>query len=156
MESRNRFQGMNSASLCGLEGQYDNPIPPRFLAPIDSLKIQLRRRPVSLAGGVHKFYSTYKEPEPGFLGIPYTMFTLQNSFKPLLLKGRRELNPLVEVTVNSKEVNSQDFCSNYVQQFGLSTMPHSLRETLSPGQATFIRAWNYSIVQYSSSVTSSG
>jgi hypothetical protein len=54
--------------------------------------------------------------------------------------------------VNSKEENSQDFCSNYVQEFGLSTMPHSLRETLSSGQATFIRAWNYSTVQYSSSV----
>ncbi len=30
---------MNSASLCSLAGRYDNPIPPRFLAPIDSLKI---------------------------------------------------------------------------------------------------------------------
>ncbi len=26
-------------SLCSLAGRYDNPIPPRFLAPIDSLKI---------------------------------------------------------------------------------------------------------------------
>jgi len=33
------FQGMNSASLCSLAGQYDNPIPTRFLAPIDCLKI---------------------------------------------------------------------------------------------------------------------
>jgi hypothetical protein len=39
MEPRNRFQGMNSASLCSLAGRYDNPFPPRFLAPIDSLKI---------------------------------------------------------------------------------------------------------------------
>ncbi len=39
MEPRNRFQGMNSASLCSLAGRYDNPIPPRFLVPIDSLKI---------------------------------------------------------------------------------------------------------------------
>jgi hypothetical protein len=30
---------MNSSSLCSLAGRYDNPIPPRFLAPIDSLKI---------------------------------------------------------------------------------------------------------------------
>ncbi len=30
---------MNSASLCILAGRYDNPIPPRFLAPIDFLKI---------------------------------------------------------------------------------------------------------------------
>ncbi len=33
------FQGMNSAGLCSLAGRYDNPIPPRFLAPIDFLKI---------------------------------------------------------------------------------------------------------------------
>jgi hypothetical protein len=39
MEPRNRFKGMNSASLCSLVGRYDNPIPPRFIAPIDSLKI---------------------------------------------------------------------------------------------------------------------
>ncbi len=39
MGPRNWFQGMNSASLCSLAGQYDNPIPPRFLAPIDFLKI---------------------------------------------------------------------------------------------------------------------
>ncbi len=30
---------MNSVSLCSLAGRYDNPIPPRFLAPIDGLKI---------------------------------------------------------------------------------------------------------------------
>jgi hypothetical protein len=30
---------INSASLCSLAGQYDNPIPTRFLAPIDCLKI---------------------------------------------------------------------------------------------------------------------
>jgi hypothetical protein len=39
MEPRNRFQGMNSASLCSLAGRYDQPLPPRFLAPIDCLKI---------------------------------------------------------------------------------------------------------------------
>jgi hypothetical protein len=39
MEHKNRFKGMNSASLCSLAGLYDNPIPPRFLAPIDFLKI---------------------------------------------------------------------------------------------------------------------
>ncbi len=30
---------MNSASLCSLAGRYDDPIPARFLAPIDFLKI---------------------------------------------------------------------------------------------------------------------
>jgi hypothetical protein len=40
MEPRNRFQGMNSASLCSLAGRYyDNPIPSRFLVPIDCIKI---------------------------------------------------------------------------------------------------------------------
>ncbi len=39
MEPRNRFQGINSASQCSLAGRYDNPIPTRFLAPIDCLKI---------------------------------------------------------------------------------------------------------------------
>ncbi len=39
MEPENRFQGKNSASLCSLAGRYDNPIPIRFLAPIDCLKI---------------------------------------------------------------------------------------------------------------------
>jgi hypothetical protein len=30
---------MNSATLCSLAGRYENPIPPRCLAPIDFLKI---------------------------------------------------------------------------------------------------------------------
>jgi hypothetical protein len=42
------------------------------------------------------------------LRFPYTMFTLQTSFKPLLLKGRG-VNPLVEMTLNSKEDISEDF-----------------------------------------------
>jgi hypothetical protein len=35
----NRFQGTNSARLCSLAGRYDNPIPSRYLAPINCLKI---------------------------------------------------------------------------------------------------------------------
>jgi hypothetical protein len=35
----NWFQEMDFASLGSLAGRYDNPIPPRFLAPIDFLKI---------------------------------------------------------------------------------------------------------------------
>ncbi len=30
---------MKSASLCSLVGRYDNPIPTRFLSPLDCLKI---------------------------------------------------------------------------------------------------------------------
>jgi hypothetical protein len=57
------------------------------------------------------------------------MFTLQSSFKPLLLGGgavggggvENRLAEVSQVTVNSKEENSQDFCDcpNYVQEFGL-------------------------------------
>ncbi len=39
MEPRNRFQGIYSASLWRPGGRYDNPIPTRFPAPIDGLKI---------------------------------------------------------------------------------------------------------------------
>ncbi len=42
MGPRNWCQGMNSASLCSLAGRYENPIPPRCLAPIDFLKIPAR------------------------------------------------------------------------------------------------------------------
>jgi hypothetical protein len=38
-EPRNPFQGIDSASLCSLAGRYDNPIPTRFLVPIDCSKI---------------------------------------------------------------------------------------------------------------------
>jgi hypothetical protein len=48
-ELRNRFKGINSASLCSLAGRYDNPIPTRFLAPIDCLKIPAQ---ATQAGGI--------------------------------------------------------------------------------------------------------
>jgi hypothetical protein len=35
---------MNSANLCSLAGRYNNPIPPRSLAPIDCLKIQALKK----------------------------------------------------------------------------------------------------------------
>jgi hypothetical protein len=38
-ESKDRFQGTNSARLCSLTGKYNSPIPTRFLAPVDCLKI---------------------------------------------------------------------------------------------------------------------
>jgi hypothetical protein len=56
---------------------------------------------------------TYNFVEFSDLWFPYTMFTLQTSFKPLL---RGEWDPLVEVTVNSKEEN---FSPNYDKEFSL-------------------------------------
>jgi hypothetical protein len=68
-----------------------------------------------------------------FLGI---ILTLQTSFKPLLLGGGGGgLNPLVEVTVNSKEENSEDFCFNYVQEFGLWELALSWRVGVLPSLA---------------------
>jgi hypothetical protein len=36
---RNRFQGINSTSLCSLPGRYDNPVPIQCIVPIDYPKI---------------------------------------------------------------------------------------------------------------------
>jgi hypothetical protein len=41
-ETRNLFQRTVSASLCSLAGRYGNPIPTRFLAPLDCKKFQHR------------------------------------------------------------------------------------------------------------------
>jgi hypothetical protein len=41
-EPRNRFQGIDSASICSLTGRYNNPIPTWFLAPIDCSKISVQ------------------------------------------------------------------------------------------------------------------
>jgi hypothetical protein len=38
-DPRNRFQGVDNASLFRLAGRFDNYIPTRFLAPIDCYKI---------------------------------------------------------------------------------------------------------------------
>ncbi len=43
-ETRNRFQGIAFASLCSLEGRYDNHIPTRFLAPRNCFKIPAQHR----------------------------------------------------------------------------------------------------------------
>ncbi len=62
MGPRNLFQGMNSASLCSLAGRYDNPIPNRFLAPIDCLKIPALIR--------QTFFSVLYGIEPHSLHFP--------------------------------------------------------------------------------------
>jgi hypothetical protein len=43
-----------------------------------------------------------------------------------------KVNPSVEVTVNSKDENSEDFCPNCVQEFGLWAAGLELCETQSP------------------------
>ena len=39
---RLRSPGIDFASLCSLAGRYDNPIPPRFLAPIECYEIPVQ------------------------------------------------------------------------------------------------------------------
>ncbi len=43
-EPRNRFQGIDSASLCSLADWYDKPNPTRFLAPIECSKIPAQNK----------------------------------------------------------------------------------------------------------------
>jgi hypothetical protein len=62
MEPRNRFQGVNSASLRSLLGRYDNPIPTRFLAPIDCLKIPALELNKSPAAKSVQSYLVYGKP----------------------------------------------------------------------------------------------
>ncbi len=50
MEPRNRFQEIDSASLCSLAGRYDNHIPARFLDPIACSKIPALLYPPFLSG----------------------------------------------------------------------------------------------------------
>jgi hypothetical protein len=52
---------MNSASLRSLAGRYDKPIPPRFLAPIDFLKIP------ALYGLLFPFLSSFPGPPGAYI-----------------------------------------------------------------------------------------
>ncbi len=60
---------MNSASLCSLAGRYDNPIPIRFLAPIDCLKIPALS--ANVAFFPHRLSSLFSVIVLGLLGYPF-------------------------------------------------------------------------------------
>ncbi len=51
--------------------------------------------------------------------FPYIKFILPNQFQTTFVRGGGGGDPFVEVTLNSKEENSEDFCPNYVHEFGL-------------------------------------
>jgi hypothetical protein len=74
---------------------------------------RIRERTISLIFPGHN-------PEVLRLEVAVYKVCIKNQFlfQPLLLKGGGGGNPLVEVTVNSKEENSENFCPNYVQEFG--------------------------------------
>ena len=54
MEPRNRFLGMNSASIRSLAGRYDSPIPTHFIAPINCFKIPALNQIVKSQGKVFR------------------------------------------------------------------------------------------------------
>jgi hypothetical protein len=71
---------MNSASLCSLAGRYENPIPPRCLAPIDFLKIPA----LVYVHGI-KVVESRNIPvieEEKFLPIPFKIQLLEGNLSP--------------------------------------------------------------------------
>jgi hypothetical protein len=50
------------------------------------------------------------------------------------LKRQKSQGKAVDVTVNSKEENSQDFCLDLVQEFSLFTPPHDISEKREEGR----------------------
>ena len=106
MEPRTRFQGRNSASLCSLAGPYDNPIPPRCLAPIDSLKISALATLSSGIGSLEsipRLHNMKNEDEDDFFWIKTNILVPQlskglritNLFVPKLSKERRQTKVFV-------------------------------------------------------------
>jgi hypothetical protein len=72
--------------------------------------------PLSTPQSVHK-RATPESTNMMYESNSYIMWT----YNFIEVSGR-EYNPLVEVTVNSKErENSENFCLNYAQEFGLYT-----------------------------------
>jgi hypothetical protein len=59
------------------------------------------------------------------MSFPYTTVHYKPVSKPFCSRGREEENPLVEVTVNSKEEYS--ICPKYVQEFSLGTALYTIR-----------------------------
>jgi hypothetical protein len=62
---------MNSASLCSL-GRYNNPIPPRFLASIDCLKIpaqDTKSGEIDYVESVPGLLTSLKIPSQLFFGL---------------------------------------------------------------------------------------
>ncbi len=58
-EPKNQFQGTSSARLYSLAGRYDNPIPPRFLAPIRLFKNSITGRCSKTAKRKYKIIKDY-------------------------------------------------------------------------------------------------
>ncbi len=111
-EPKNRFQGTNSTRLCSLAGRYDNPIPNRFLVPIDCLKKQAldffqnhyhrRRHDVT--------EQQRREPQGEHL---------QNPFHIIPTKSHKMTDRIICITISCKMHHFEDL----LLQFSLKEIP---------------------------------
>jgi hypothetical protein len=90
---------MNSASLCSMAGRYDNPIPTRFLAPVDCLKIPAQYRSLNeccrwRAHRVHRVA----------MASFWRLFHHDKKNQPSLVGGRVHAHPLSLYLPSRKEV----------------------------------------------------
>jgi hypothetical protein len=95
-EPKNRFQRINSTRLSCLAGRYDNPIPTRFLAPIDCLKIPSWEYielyvHIKLIG-TRFLLSSYWTPTPSHLQLSLLLTILSLIFF-VLCDGREGVDP---------------------------------------------------------------
>ncbi len=93
---KNRFQGINSARLWSLVGRYDNPIPTRFLAPIDCFKIPAQ-------DVTHCFFPTNFSSYP-FLFFMYSQKRLNaRQTKTTAIEETEKISVLLEIFTLSRD-----------------------------------------------------
>jgi hypothetical protein len=113
---------MNSASLCSLAGRYENPIPPRCLAPIDFLKIPALLFIFSI--------SRYMQPGMGMVRCTLTADKAYTAlpFSPSDLKpwGPHIMGSIAEPFLNV----SQRLVSKFITQI-VRILQHDCADTVS-------------------------
>ncbi len=145
MEPRNRFQGMNSASLCSLVGRYDNPIPPRFLAPIDSLKIPAlcarRWNLLTVTGAERRRSQLISERAWSSINIKYSLLQTHSTWlyyeEHLTRAGRQPVTGFVA----DNDVSKAAFWDWTRQVSGLKHGPWSYPVTFLPAHCINISAF---------------
>ncbi len=76
MKPKNRFHGIESASLWNLAGRYDIPIPNRFLASIDCLKIPAQDSSIPFKTSFGHNLSIEQSQRDVFLKVIQNSFTI--------------------------------------------------------------------------------
>ncbi len=120
-----RFQGIDSANLCSQAGRYDNPIPYRFLAPIDCSKILAQ---VNLGFGVfiviwsmvHRYYFELWKERDVTRCFPYLEVT------PMFVIARMQKN--MEIPKETWEKNKFSFF--YRKTWGTKKITKWVRNTI--------------------------